>query len=117
MKLEHSRYCWSAAHAGGVAAAANQLHLRPQTISAQVKLLEDDLATGDDLIAHGCCRCNTQVANPPPAGFTETCAKADTTGVPRVRNRFVARGIQRQCPDEGIRRGGEGYCPTPAIIP
>lgn len=45
MNLKHLRYFWSAAHAGSMAAAANQLHLTPQTVSAQVKLLEDDLGT------------------------------------------------------------------------
>jgi len=43
MNLKHLRYFWSVAHAGSVAAAANQLHLTPQTVSAQIKLLEDDL--------------------------------------------------------------------------
>lgn len=45
MNLKHLRYFWSAAHAGSVAAAASQLHLTPQTVSAQIKLLEDDLGT------------------------------------------------------------------------
>jgi len=45
MNLKHLRYFWAAAHAGSVAAAANQLHLTPQTVSAQIKLLEDDLGT------------------------------------------------------------------------
>ena len=45
MNFKHLRYFWAAAHAGSVAAAANQLHLTPQTVSAQIKLLEDDLGT------------------------------------------------------------------------
>lgn len=45
VNLKHLRYFWAVAHAGGVAAAANQLHLTPQTVSAQVKLLEEDLGT------------------------------------------------------------------------
>ncbi|MCC5867789.1 MAG: transcriptional activator NhaR [Gammaproteobacteria bacterium] len=45
MNLKHLRYFWAVAHAGSVAAAAGQLHLTPQTVSAQVKLLEDDLGT------------------------------------------------------------------------
>ncbi|ARP93446.1 MAG: transcriptional activator NhaR [Gammaproteobacteria bacterium] len=45
MNLKHLRYFWAVAHAGSVAAASNQLHLTPQTVSAQIKLLEDDLGT------------------------------------------------------------------------
>lgn len=45
MNLKHLRYFWAVAHAGSVAVAANQLHLTPQTVSAQVKLLEEDLGT------------------------------------------------------------------------
>lgn len=45
MNLKHLRYFWAVAHAGSVASAANQLHLTPQTVSAQIKLLEDDLET------------------------------------------------------------------------
>jgi LysR family transcriptional activator of nhaA len=43
MNLKHLRYFWAVAHAGGVAQAARQLHLTPQTLSAQIKLLEDSL--------------------------------------------------------------------------
>jgi len=43
MNLKHLRYFWATAHAGSVAGAASQLHLTPQTVSAQIKLLEDDL--------------------------------------------------------------------------
>lgn len=45
MNPKHLRYFWATAHAGSVAAAASQLHLTPQTVSAQIKLLEDDLGT------------------------------------------------------------------------
>jgi len=45
MNLKHLRYFWATAHAGSVAVAANQLHLTPQTVSAQIKLLEEDLGT------------------------------------------------------------------------
>lgn len=43
MNHKHLRYFWATAHAGSVVAASKQLHLTPQTISAQIKLLEDDL--------------------------------------------------------------------------
>jgi LysR family transcriptional activator of nhaA len=43
MNLKHLRYFWAAAHTGSVTAAANQLHLTPQTVSAQIKLFEEDL--------------------------------------------------------------------------
>jgi LysR family transcriptional activator of nhaA len=45
MNLKHLRYFWVTARAGSVAAAGCQLHLTPQTISAQIKLLESDLGT------------------------------------------------------------------------
>lgn len=45
INLKHLRYFWAAAHTGSVAAAAKQLHLTPQTVSAQIKLLEDELET------------------------------------------------------------------------
>ncbi len=45
MNLKHLRYFWAVAHSGSVAAAASQLHLTPQTVSAQIKLLEDDLGS------------------------------------------------------------------------
>lgn len=45
MNPKHLRYFWATAHAGSVAAAASQLHLTPQTVSAQIKILEDDLGT------------------------------------------------------------------------
>jgi LysR family transcriptional activator of nhaA len=45
MNLKHLRYFWVTARAGSVAAAGNQLHLTPQTVSAQIKLLESDLGT------------------------------------------------------------------------
>lgn len=43
MNLKHLRYFWVTAHAGSVAAAGGQLHLTPQTVSAQIKLLEQEL--------------------------------------------------------------------------
>ncbi|MEY6433298.1 transcriptional activator NhaR [Thioalkalicoccus limnaeus] len=45
MNLKHLRYFWVTARAGSVAAAGKQLHLTPQTVSAQIKLLERDLGT------------------------------------------------------------------------
>lgn len=43
MNLKHLRYFWTVARMGGVARAAERLNLAPQTVSAQVKLLEEDL--------------------------------------------------------------------------
>lgn len=43
MNLKHLRYFWTVARLGGVARAAERLNLAPQTVSAQVKLLEEDL--------------------------------------------------------------------------
>lgn len=45
MNLKHLRYFWTVARMGGIARAAAQLNLTPQTISGQVKLLEEDLGT------------------------------------------------------------------------
>ena len=45
LNLKHLRYFWVTAHAGSIAAAGTQLHLTPQTVSAQIKLLESDLGT------------------------------------------------------------------------
>lgn len=45
MNLKHLRYFWTVARMGGVARAAEKLDLTPQTISGQVKLLEEDLGT------------------------------------------------------------------------
>jgi LysR family transcriptional activator of nhaA len=45
MNLKHLRYFWVTAHAGSVAAAGGQLHLAPQTVSAQIKRLENELGT------------------------------------------------------------------------
>jgi LysR family transcriptional regulator, transcriptional activator of nhaA len=45
MNPKHLRYFWATAHAGSVAAAASQLRLTPQTVSAQIKLLEIDIGT------------------------------------------------------------------------
>ncbi|MEN9631471.1 MAG: hypothetical protein RJA10_4699 [Pseudomonadota bacterium] len=43
MNFKHLQYFWAAAHAGGVVAAGEQLHTTPQTVSGQIKLLEDRL--------------------------------------------------------------------------
>ncbi len=43
MNLKHLRYFWTVARMGGVTRAAERLSLTPQTISGQVKLLEEDL--------------------------------------------------------------------------
>lgn len=45
MNLKHLRYFWVTAHAGSIAAAGGQLHLAPQTVSAQIKQLEHELGT------------------------------------------------------------------------
>lgn len=41
MNYKHLRYFWVVAKAGGVMRAAEQLHTTPQTLSGQIKLLED----------------------------------------------------------------------------
>ena len=43
MNFKHLHYFWVAARAGGVVKAGDQLHTTPQTLSAQIKLLEDRL--------------------------------------------------------------------------
>jgi LysR family transcriptional activator of nhaA len=43
MNLKHLHYFWVAARAGGVVRAGEQLHTTPQTLSAQIKLLEHRL--------------------------------------------------------------------------
>lgn len=43
MNFKHLHYFWVAAHAGGVVKAGEQLHTTPQTLSAQIKLLEERL--------------------------------------------------------------------------
>jgi LysR family transcriptional activator of nhaA len=43
MNLKHLHYFWTVARTGSVARASERLHLTPQTISAQIKLLEDSL--------------------------------------------------------------------------
>ncbi|MEO1766305.1 transcriptional activator NhaR [Thiobacter aerophilum] len=45
INLRHLYYFWTVAKTGSVAAAAERLHLAPQTVSTQVKLLEDSLGT------------------------------------------------------------------------
>jgi LysR family transcriptional activator of nhaA len=43
MNFKHLHYFWVTAKAGGVVKAGEQLHTTPQTLSAQIKLLEDRL--------------------------------------------------------------------------
>lgn len=43
MNFKHLHYFWAAAKAGGVVRAGQQLHISPQTLSAQIKLLEQRL--------------------------------------------------------------------------
>lgn len=43
MNFKHLHYFWVVAKAGGVVRAGEQLHTTPQTLSAQIKLLEDRL--------------------------------------------------------------------------
>jgi LysR family transcriptional activator of nhaA len=43
MNFKHLHYFWAAAHAGGIGRAGEQLHTTPQTLSGQIKLLEDRL--------------------------------------------------------------------------
>ncbi len=43
MNFKHLYYFWVTAKAGGVVRAGEQLHTTPQTLSAQIKLLEDRL--------------------------------------------------------------------------
>ena len=45
MNLKHLRYFWTVARLGGVSRAAEQLDLTPQTISGQIRHLEEDLGT------------------------------------------------------------------------
>jgi LysR family transcriptional activator of nhaA len=43
LNFKHLRYFWVVAKAGGVMRAAEQLHTTPQTLSGQIKLLEESL--------------------------------------------------------------------------
>ena len=43
MNFKHLHYFWATAHAGGVIKAGEQLHTTPQTLSGQIKLLEERL--------------------------------------------------------------------------
>ncbi|MEW5788038.1 MAG: transcriptional activator NhaR [Pseudomonadota bacterium] len=45
MNYKHLHYFWTVARSGGIARAGERLHLTPQTVSAQIKLLEDQLGT------------------------------------------------------------------------
>ena len=43
MNLKHLHYFWVAARAGGIVRAGEQLHTTPQTLSSQIKLLQERL--------------------------------------------------------------------------
>jgi LysR family transcriptional activator of nhaA len=43
MNFKHLYYFWAAAKAGGVVRGGEQLHITPQTLSTQIKLLEESL--------------------------------------------------------------------------
>jgi LysR family transcriptional activator of nhaA len=43
MNFKHLHYFWAAAKAGGIVRAGEQLHISPQTLSGQIKLLENRL--------------------------------------------------------------------------
>jgi LysR family transcriptional activator of nhaA len=43
LNFKHLHYFWAAAKAGGVVRAGEQLHVSPQTLSGQIKLLEERL--------------------------------------------------------------------------
>ncbi len=43
LNYRHLQYFWATAHAGGVVKAGEQLHTTPQTLSGQIKLLEERL--------------------------------------------------------------------------
>ena len=43
MNFKHLHYFWATAKAGGIVRAGEQLHITPQTLSGQIKLLEDRL--------------------------------------------------------------------------
>jgi LysR family transcriptional activator of nhaA len=43
MNYKHLHYFWAAAKAGGIVRAGQQLHISPQTLSGQIKLLEERL--------------------------------------------------------------------------
>ncbi len=43
MNFKHLHYFWVAAKAGGIVRAGLQLHTSPQTLSGQIKLLEERL--------------------------------------------------------------------------
>jgi LysR family transcriptional activator of nhaA len=45
LNYKQLNYFWNVAKAGGVARAAERLHLTPQTLSGQIALLEDNLGT------------------------------------------------------------------------
>jgi LysR family transcriptional regulator, transcriptional activator of nhaA len=46
MNFTHLHYFWATAKAGGIMRAGEQLHITPQTLSGQIKLLEERLGCG-----------------------------------------------------------------------
>ena len=46
MNFKHLHYFWAAAKAGGIVRASEQLHITPQTLSGQIKLLDGGLSLG-----------------------------------------------------------------------
>ena len=55
----HLYYFWTVAREGGVVRAAQVLHLTPQTISSQLKVLEDSLGGGGSSL---CPHCSSALA-------------------------------------------------------
>ncbi|WP_205230986.1 LysR family transcriptional regulator [Azospira oryzae] len=45
MNLKHLFYFWKVARHGGVLRASEAIHISPQTLSGQIKLLEDRVGT------------------------------------------------------------------------
>ena len=43
INYKHLHYFWVVAKQGGIARASEQLHITPQTLSGQIKLLEEQL--------------------------------------------------------------------------
>ena len=43
MNYKHLHYFWTVLRAGGIVRASEQLHLTPQTLSGQIKQLEERL--------------------------------------------------------------------------
>ena len=43
LNYNHLRYFWAVARHGNLTRACNELHITPQTVSSQLRLLEDSL--------------------------------------------------------------------------